>query len=270
MGAQSSGGRTADVPLSPRPLFRLHRPSSRPAARPSWESRPSSLARFSTVRRRDLPFIGAAANQRSAFPRPAPRPIAAPLVPPSAPRWCSAVFVVAGSAGAARSQPETRLFFRVRSRSGCCRCRMTDLRIPEALLYMDYLVGVGTGWRVAWPTRRAQGPPPGGQSSCSFSGTGCPGPVLPPRPWGCAGSGVAGAGLTGEAGGVGALGPRRPGPATASSSRRAPSSRGAGAGARALRAPCSRTPGTLNSHNLNGSLSARQPAHLAVIRSLKL
>lgn len=28
-------------------------------------------------------------------------------------------------------------------------CRMSDLRISEAFLYMDYLVGAGQGWRVA-------------------------------------------------------------------------------------------------------------------------
>lgn len=38
---------------------------------------------------------------------------------------------------------------------------MTDLRIPEAFLYMDYLVGAGTRRRVARRTRRAQGPPAG-------------------------------------------------------------------------------------------------------------
>lgn len=80
--AQGSGDRTADFPPLPPalPPAPPQPPPPPPPPRPalSRETSARQLPRFLAAPRSGLLFIGAAANQRAALPRPAPRPITAP------------------------------------------------------------------------------------------------------------------------------------------------------------------------------------------------
>ncbi|KAJ8778452.1 hypothetical protein J1605_013639 [Eschrichtius robustus] len=152
--------------LSLRSVLRSPSLSSQPPARPGWyersflpprksevfcqRSEPAArqLPRFSPATRSGLPFIGAAANESSLF------------LLPAHPANRRAPCVIFGSSGAlgyfrccwhfqglfARSRRRCFFFSGFGAVPDALGCRMSDLRITEAFLYMDYLQALELCW----------------------------------------------------------------------------------------------------------------------------